>query len=339
MRILLADNFDSSSVERLRELGCDVRCDPRLGPHTLVEAVTGVDVLVVRSTRVPAAVIASADALRCIVRAGAGYDNIDVAAATAAGVRVCNCPGMNAIAVAELAFGLLICCDRRLAEQTAQFREGRWRKKEYIKARGLKGMTLGVVGVGSIGEALIQRARAFDISIFVWSRSMTVDRAAELGATYGGRDRASLLRMLGECDAVSIHVAATDKTQGMCDREFFAAMNDGAFFINTARGALVDESALRDAVQSKGLRCGLDVYQDQPPTPEAEWKSPLADLPGATFSHHIGASTDQAQRAVSEEVVRIIRVFMETGHFGNCVNEDELAEATSPDRPVPHQRG
>ncbi|MCH7961626.1 MAG: hydroxyacid dehydrogenase [Planctomycetes bacterium] len=339
MRILLADNFDSSSVERLRELGCDVRCEPRLGPHTLVEAVTGVDVLVVRSTKVPAAVIATADALRCIVRAGAGYDNIDVTAAAAAGVRVCNCPGMNAIAVAELAFGLLICCDRRLAEQTAQFRQGRWRKKEYIRARGLKGMTLGVVGVGSIGEALIQRARAFDISIFVWSRSMTVDRAAELGATHGGRDRASLLRMLGECDAVSIHVAATDETQGMCDREFFAAMNDGAFFINTARGALVDESALRDAVQSKGLRCGLDVYQGQPPVPEAEWKSPLADLPGATFTHHIGASTDQAQRAVSEEVVRIIRVFMETGHFSNCVNEDELAQATSPDRPVPHQRG
>ena len=121
--------------------------------------------------------------------------------------------------------------------------------------------------------------------------------------------------------------------------EFFAAMNDGAFFINTARGALVDQSALRDAVQSKGLRCGLDVYQGQPLTPEAEWKSPLADLPGATFSHHIGASTDQPQRAVSEEVVRIIRVFMETGHFSNCVNEDKLAEATSPDRPVPRQRG
>ena len=339
MRILIADKFDPGGIEGVRELGCEVQCDPQLGPETLVEAVSGVDVLVVRSTKVPAAVIAAGDVLKCIVRAGAGYDNIDVAAATAAGVRVCNCPGMNAIAVAELAIGHLICCDRRLAEQTAQFREGRWRKKEYVKARGLKGMTLGVVGVGSIGKALIERARAFDMRIFVWSRSMTVDRAAELGATHGGRDRASLLRMLGECDAVSIHVAATDETLGMCDREFFAAMNDGAYFINTARGTVVDESALRDAVRDKGLRCGLDVYRNQPPTPEAEWKSPLADLPGATFTHHIGASTDQAQRAVSEEVVRIIRVFMETGHFNNCVNEDELAEATSPGRPVAHRRG
>jgi D-3-phosphoglycerate dehydrogenase / 2-oxoglutarate reductase len=320
VHILIADKFEPAGVQALENLGCRVTLNPDLGPETLPEALPGVQVLIVRSTKVPAKVIKAADALAGIIRAGAGYDNIDVAAATEAGVSVCNCPGTNSVAVAELAMAHLLCCDRRVHEQTADLRGGKWRKKEYAQARGLKGSTLGIIGVGYIGRALIDRAKAFQMKIVAWSEHMTVDRARELGVGYGGSDRSELLDMLPKCDAVSIHVSANPTTNGLCDAEFFDAMKDGAYFINTARGSVVDEAALRDAVKAKGLRVGLDVYQNQPPTPEADWDCPLADLPGASLTHHVGASTDQAQAAVADETVRIVREFMATGKFIHRVN-------------------
>lgn len=327
MKVLIADKFEPAGVSGLEALGCDVSVDPALSPETLPDAVAEKDILVVRSTKVPAAVFDAGNSLKGVIRAGAGYDNIDQAAATAKGVHVCNCPGMNGVAVAELTMAHLLNCDRRVPDQTADLRAGKWRKKEYAKAKGLKGMTLGVVGSGAIGREVIKRARAFDMHVHVWSRSLTVDKAAELGATYGGSDRRELLKMLGACDAVTIHVAANDDTKDMCNGEFFGAMRDGAYFINTSRGSVVDETALTKAVTERGLRCGLDVYQSQPGTPEADFNTPLAGLEGCSFSHHIGASTDQAQNAVAEEVVRIVRLFKETGHFNNCVNEEDLLSA------------
>jgi D-3-phosphoglycerate dehydrogenase len=235
---------------------------------------------------------------------------------------------MNAVAVAELAMAHLLNCDRRVPAQTAELRAGRWNKKEYSKARGLKGLRLGVVGVGAIGEAVIRRVLAFEMDVVAWSRRMTPDRARGLGAAFGGSTRQELLAMVAGCDAVSIHVAATGDTKDLCDAAFFAAMPEGAYFVNTSRGSVVDEKALAAAIESKGLRAGLDVYRDQPADKTAAWRPGLAALEGvASMSHHVGASTDQAQTAVGEETVRIVEVFKASGRFENCVNEDELANA------------
>lgn len=329
MNVLIADKFEQAGIDAMTSLGCSVTIEPALGPDTLAKALdeSGAEVLIVRSTKVPASVIETApEDLKLIIRAGAGYDNIDTAAASARGIAVCNCPGMNAIAVAELAMGHLLSCDRRLPDQTADQRAGKWRKKEYAKAKGIKGMTLGIVGVGHIGEAVIQRAKAFEMEVMAWSRSMNNGKAAALAVINGGSDRAGLLKMLANCDTVSVHVAANGDTNGMCNAEFFNAMKPGAYFINTSRGTIVDENALAAAVKTKGLRCGLDVYQNQSPTPEADWKSPLADLPGVYCSHHVGASTEQAQGAVAEEAVRIIEAFKDSGQIENCVNAATLAK-------------
>ena len=337
MNVLIADKFEQSGIEALKTLGCAVTTGPALGPDTLGKALgeAAAEVLIVRSTKVPAAVIDAAPVgLRLIIRAGAGYDNIDTAAACARGIAVCNCPGMNSIAVAELAMGHLLSCDRRLPDQAADQRAGNWRKKEYAKARGIKGMTLGIVGVGHIGEAVIHRAKAFEMNVIAWSRSMNDGKAAALGVINGGSDRAGLLRTLARCDAVSVHIAANDDTKGMCDAEFFGEMKPGAYFINTSRGTIVDEAALGAAIKDKGLRCGLDVYQNQPATPEAKWQSPLAGLEGVYCSHHIGASTDQAQTAVAEEVVRIVEVFKRSGQIENCVNAATLSRPAQQHEPI-----
>jgi D-3-phosphoglycerate dehydrogenase len=327
LKVLIADKFEDSGVAGMRSLGCQVQLTPDLGPETLPAAIAAFepDILIVRSTRVPAPVIEGAASLKAIIRAGAGYDNIDTAAAAARGIGVCNCPGMNAVAVAECAFAHLLAADRRLCDQLADARAGKWRKKEYGKARGIKGLTLGVVGAGAIGQAMIRRALAFEMQIAAWSRSMTPHRADELGVRSAGSTRVDLLRMLSGCDAVSVHVAGGPETKAMCDSEFFSAMKDGAYFINTSRGSVVDEQALIAAVRSKGIRAGLDVYQNQPATPEADWACELASLPGVTCTHHCGASTDQAQEAVAQETVRIVHVFQDTGRLENLVNEPQGA--------------
>ncbi|MCW5775964.1 MAG: hypothetical protein KIS87_05965 [Phycisphaeraceae bacterium] len=326
MVVLIADKFEAEGIAALGSLGIDVASEPSLGPETLPEALARLspEVLIVRSTKVPAPALAAASALRLIVRAGAGVDNIDVPAASARRIAVCNCPGMNAAAVAELAVGLLIACDRRIPDQVNELRAGRWNKKEYGKARGLRGRTLGVVGVGAIGGHVVRSAQALGMRVVAWSRSMTPERAAELGVESGGSTRPDLLRMAAACDAVSVHVALTNDTRSLCDAAFFNAMKPGAIFVNTSRGAVVDEAALADAVRAKGIKAALDVYAAQPGTPEADFNPPIAALPGVYGTHHCGASTDQAQQAVADETVRIVRVFKETGRFENCVNAGEI---------------
>ncbi|MBX3357377.1 MAG: hypothetical protein KF745_03015 [Phycisphaeraceae bacterium] len=322
MKVLIADQFEESGRDGLAALGCEVVFSPELTPESLADAIAKVDpkVLIVRSKKVRPQAIASGASLGVIIRAGAGYDTIDTNAAAKQGVAVCNCPGTNSVAVAELVFALLLSCDRRVPDQTADAREGKWNKKEYSKARGLKGLTLGVIGVGAIGRQVIKRARAFDMEVQAHSLNMTPERALDLGVGYGGRTREELLRMVSQCDAVTIHVAANPESERMCDGAFFGAMREGAYFINTSRGSVVDDGALREAVAGRKIRAGLDVFMNEPGEGVASWRPEVASLGGVYCSHHVGASTEQAQRAVAEEVVRIVRVYKETGRAENRVN-------------------
>ncbi len=226
----------------------------------------------------------------------------------------------------------------QIPDQTAAIKAGTWNKKEFsTKARGLKGSTLLVVGLGAIGRAVVKRAQAFEMEVIGWDIDMTPSRAAAMGVRFAGSDRASLLAALPGVDAVSMHIALVPATTGFCNAEFFSLIKPGAIFINASRGGIVDENALREAAKSKGIRVGLDVYQGQPGTPQAEFVTPTSQIPGSAFTHHCGASTDQAQQAVSEETVRIVKVLMESGRLENCVNEQAIPEVTT--GPVRGARG
>src|ERR687885_1285775 len=182
MKVLIADKFEQSGRDGLASIGCEVTYQPDLKDEALVEAIRTLkpDVLVVRSTKVTESALA-AGTLKLVVRAGAGYNTIDVAAASRRGIYVSNCPGKNSIAVAELAFALMFALDRRIADNVIALRAGQWNKKEFSKARGLFGRTLGLIGVGKIGQEMIPRARAFGMPVVAWSRSLTAERAAALG--------------------------------------------------------------------------------------------------------------------------------------------------------------
>ena len=325
MRVLVADSFDSSGLDALAKAGCTVTYRPQAKDQALVNEVAAAapDVLIVRSTKVPEAVLA-AGPLKLVVRAGAGYNTIDVAAASRLGIYVSNCPGKNSIAVAELAFALIAALDRRIADNVADLRAGVWNKGEYGKARGLFGRTLGLIGLGGIGSAMVPRAQAFGMAVVAWSRSLTDERAAALGITRLG----SPTEVAEQADVVSVHLALNGETRGLLGADFFAAMRDGAFFVNTSRGEVIDQPALAAAVRDKGLRAGLDVFADEPSGGQGEFHPAIVDLPGVYGTHHIGASTDQAQQAIADEAVRIVRVFAETGTVPNVVNLARHTPAT-----------
>ncbi len=326
MRVLVADQFEQSGLDGLAAAGCEVSFEPSLKDQALVDAVAALapDVLVVRGTKVSEDALA-AGPLKLVVRAGAGYNTIDVPAASRLGIYVANCPGKNSVAVAELAFGLICAADRRIADNVADLRAGRWNKAEYSKARGLYGRTLGLIGVGGIGTEMIPKAKGFGMPVVAWSRSLTTDAAARLGVEWA----ASPADVAAASDVVSVHVALNAATRGLLDAEFFAAMKDGAIFINTSRGEVVDEPALAAAIAAKGLRAGLDVFADEPSSGSGEFRTPLAELAGVYGTHHIGASTEQAQEAIAAEAVRIVSVFAETGTVPNVVNLATQTPATS----------
>ncbi|HUH05698.1 MAG TPA: 3-phosphoglycerate dehydrogenase family protein [Kofleriaceae bacterium] len=326
MKILVADKFEQRGLDQLRELGCEVFSMPGTDASGLpaVLADRDPDALIVRSTRVNGEAIAAADRLKLIIRAGAGYDTIDVAAASAAGVFVANCPGKNAIAVAELAWALILSCDRRVPDQTRDLRAGRWNKKEYSAARGLHGATLGVLGLGTIGREVSARARAFGMNVIAWSRSLTEHTAAEVGVGYA----ATVLELARASDVVSVHVASTADTKHLIDAAFVEAMKPGAYLVNTSRGAVVDEQALLAGVRTKGLRAGLDVFEGEPGAAVADLDSEVAREPGVYGTHHVGASTDQAQLAIALEAARIVERFRDTGEVLHCVNRAARSTAT-----------
>ena len=325
MKILIADKFEESGRIGLRTLGCDISFQPDLKDEALVDAIGKVqpDVLIVRGTKVTDSMLA-AGPLKLIVRAGAGYNTIDVAAASRRGIYVSNCPGKNSIAVAELAFALILALDRRIADSVIALRAGEWNKKEFSKARGLFGRTLGLVGVGKIGQEMIPRAKAFGMPVVAWSRSLTPEKAESLGV----ERKDSPLDVARAADVVSVHVALKPDTKLMIGAEFFSAMRDGAYFINTSRGETVDQQALVDAMHAKGIRAGLDVFAMEPTSAVADFEDPIANETHVYGTHHIGASTDQAQEAIAAETVRIVKSFKETGQVPNVVNLAQRTPAT-----------
>jgi D-3-phosphoglycerate dehydrogenase len=325
MRVLIADKFEQSGRDGLQAIGCDVSFQPDLKDDALTEAIRQEtpDVLVVRGTKVTEPMLAAGQ-IKLVVRAGAGFNTIDVAAASRRGIYVSNCPGKNSIAVAELAFALMLALDRRIADNVIALRSGQWNKKEFSKARGLFGRTLGLVGVGKIGAEMIPRAKAFGMPVVAWSRSLTPERAAEWGVEY----KATPADVARDTDIVSVHVALNADTRGFLGTDFFGAMRAGAYFINTARGEVVDQRALIEAMRSRGIRAGLDVYADEPTSAVAEFTDKIAREANLYGTHHIGASTDQAQEAIAAETVRIVREFKETGKVPNVVNLARQTPAT-----------
>jgi D-3-phosphoglycerate dehydrogenase / 2-oxoglutarate reductase len=341
MKVLIADPFEPSGLEGLKAAGCEVVYDPDAKDDGLVQAVrsTGAEVLVVRSTKVTSAML-DAGRLALVVRAGAGYNTIDVAGASKRGIYVSNCPGKNAIAVAELTFGLILALDRRIPDNVSELRAGKWNKKAFSKARGLRGQTIGILGIGSIAQEVIRRAAAFGLDVVVWSRRFDREDRPMREAEARALDLEAEARLVrielaptpaavaSRADILSVHLAFGPDTKGLVGREVLEALKPGATFINTARAEIADHAALLEVARANRVRVGLDVFNAEPATATGDFSDELVSLPNVYGTHHIGASTDQAQEAIAAETVRIVTSFKNTGKVPNVVNLASRTPAT-----------
>ncbi len=319
MKILFADKFPAAHAEQIRARGHECVSSPDLTADDLPAHLQGIDALVVRSTQVTDAALGAGDRLKIVIRAGAGTNTIDKQAAAGRGIYVCNVPGKNAVAVAELTLGLILAIDRNIPDNVADLRAGQWDKKRYSAAQGLYGRSLGIVGLGAIGMAVAERAGAFGLRIHVIDKpGRAAETTARLDALQATRVP-DLAALAAQCDILSFHVPAADSTRSLVDSELLAQMRPGAMVINTSRGDVIDEAALLAALDDKGLRAGLDVYQGEPAGGRGEFKSELAQHPNVYGTHHIGASTEQAQSAVAERVVEMLVAF-DAGEVLHCVN-------------------
>ncbi len=321
MRVLVADRLSESSLDEMRTLGVEVSYEPHLEAAELPARLPGINVLIVRGTEVNKAAFDAGSALNLVIRAGAGVRNIDVATASERGIYVANCPGKNASAVAELTFALIGSLDRRIPDGVASLRAGRWEKNEYARAVGLRGRSIGILGLGHVGRAVLRIAQAYELSCYAWSRSLTSAKAAELGVTRV----ASPAELAKVSDILTVHLDLTERTRGIVDRNVLSQLKPGSFFVNTARQELVDYDALQELVAQKNLRVGLDVLPNEPNTRNASYRHPLLEAGLVYAVPHIGASTDEAQIAIANETVRILRSFLTKGEVPNVVN---IAEST-----------
>src|SRR3972149_8972800 len=319
LKVLIADKFPDKYIQQMKDLDLEVIYEPKLGEKDLTEAATDVDILVVRSTILNEATINNSKNLNLNIRAGSGVNNINIQAANKKGIYVTNCPGMNAVAVAELTIGLMISLDRSIPNNVSDFHNGIWNKDKYSKGKGLKGKTLGIIGVGAIGKEVAKRALAFEMNVY--GKDITRIEGVQI------KDFSEMDQLLPLCDIISIHLPATPQTKGLFNKQMFSYMKNGAYLINTSRQDVINEDDLLEAIKEKNLRVAVDVFKGEPEGKSGEVKSKLQDNPNVYVTHHIGASTEQAQDAVAEETVRIINHYVHSGVIDHWVNRAKITDA------------
>jgi D-3-phosphoglycerate dehydrogenase / 2-oxoglutarate reductase len=315
MKIIVADDLPISALEILRAQGWTIDARSGRAPAALAVDLADADAIVVRSaTKVTADLIAAAPRLRAIARAGTGVDNVDVEAASARGIVVMNAPGANSISVAELTMALLLALARRIAAADASMKQGKWDKKSFV-GEEVRGKTLGLAGLGRIGQEVARRARAFEMDVIAHDPFISAQIARDLRI-----ELVSLDELCARSDFLSLHMPATAETRRVFNADRFARCKKGLRIINTARGDLIDEAALADAIEAGQIGgAALDVFQSEPTTDQR-----LQGLPQVVATPHIAASTREGQELVGVETATALRDFLQTGVIRNAVNFPSL---------------
>ena len=294
-RVLVTDSLQEIGVDTLRGEGLLVDVVPTLGPEELARRIGPFHGLVVRSaSRVTAAVIDAAPVLQVIGRAGVGFDNVDIDAATRRGIVCMNTPGINTIAAAEHTMALLLAIARRVPQAHAHLRGGKWDREPFLGVE-MYGKTLGIIGLGRIGTEVARRALGFQMTVIAHDPYLVAGVAEGLGV-----ERVDLDALLRRSDFISVHVPLTSETRGLIGADALGRMKPGVRIVNCARGGIVEEAALAAAIQAGHVAgAGLDVFEREPP-----WGSPLLDLDAVVVTPHLGASTEEAQTRVAVAIAR-----------------------------------
>lgn len=320
MKVLIADKIAESGVEYLQQQdGFEVVLAYGSTPEQLKKLAADVDAIIVRSaSSITHEIIDSAPRLKALGRAGVGVDNIDVSAATDRGILVMNTPGGNTIATAELTFTHLLCSARPVSQADSSMRNGKWEKKAF-EGTELFNKTLGVLGLGRIGSEVAKRAKAFGMEVIAYDPFLTESRAEQLEVR-----KADLDELFSKSDFITVHMPKTEATANMINAAAFAKMKDGVRIVNCARGGLIDEDALADAIESgKVASAGMDVFNCEPLPDD----SPLRQFTNMVMTPHLGASTREAQENVGLEVAVCIAEALRGGVIRSAINAPSVDPA------------
>ena len=316
---MVADLFSPEGIEEMKKMGHEVIYEPKVVGPAFVKLMeeTKPILLVVRSKKVTKEVIDADPKLEMVIRAGAGVDTIDVDYCSKKGIYVANCPGKNSVAVAELTMGLMVAIDRRLAENDKLLKEGKWEKGMFAECCGLKGRTVGLLGIGFIGKEVCKRCLAFDMKVIAWDIFISKEDMAAMGATKVDTPQ----DIAKNADIISIHLPAVKDTIKMVNKEFLKLFKPETVLLNAARANLVvDEDILERLDTVKGFWYGADVFPNEPAEKKAAYDNKLAKHPKVVGTHHIGASTKEAETAIGIEAVRMVREYGSMKKVNNCVN-------------------
>ncbi|OMJ85798.1 hypothetical protein SteCoe_12790 [Stentor coeruleus] len=328
MKVLVADLFSQAALEEMSNSGIQVIYNHALNGDSLKAVLQSEapEVLVVRSTKVTGDMIASSPSLEFIIRAGAGVDNIDCVAASKNSIYVANCPGKNSVAVAELVMGHILSVDRRLPENYSLLKQGKWNKGAFSECTGIKGRKLGIIGLGAIGKEVSIRAKSFGLEVCGTDPFVSSSQAHALGIEYFNTAE----EVARVSDIITFHVPSTPQTKGMINSSFLALCKENVVIINTSRGDLANETELLRELEAKpGFWYACDVYLGEPAAKECDFVHALAQHPKVYGSHHIGASTKQAETAIGLEALRMILQYSKTRKVdaGNLVNMQTTTKA------------
>ncbi len=315
-RVLVADDLSAEGVQILRAAGLEVDVRVGMKPEQLEAVIGGYDAIAVRSaTKVTARVLDRAERLKVVGRAGVGVDNVDLDAATRRGVVVMNTPGGSSVTVAELTVAMMMALSRHIAQATASVKAGKWEKKKF-QGRELAGKTLGVVGIGNIGSVVVERCLGLRMRVIAYDPFISPEAAAKMGVTL-----VTLDEVWRDSDVISLHVPLTEQTRNIVDGRALARMKKGVLLVNAARGGLVDEKALAEALASGQVGgAALDVFEKEPPPAD----HPLLKLDGLICTPHLGASTEEAQAAVAVAIAEQMALYLTEGIVKNAVNVPSL---------------
>jgi len=323
-RVLVVDRLGAHALEGLRAAGCDAIQNPMLEGSTLPDAMRDIepDILVTRDTRVDDQVLGATERLGLVIGTGPTIESIDLEAASNRGIFVAHCPGRTAAAVAELAWAMILACDRDLVNAAQRARVGQ-QSEGGREAPGLSGRTLGVVGLGQVGQEVARRGIAFGMHVVAWSQHITEARCNALGIDYC----ANLVNLAKLSDVVSVSVTGNEESEGLLGDKFFQALRTGSTIVNTSLGSVVNERALLNACRTKGIRAGLDLHSTDGLSHPGSPTSELRAEPSVIATLDAGAHTVQARESIDHDVVRIVRQWLEQGTVASCMNRASVSSA------------
>ncbi len=322
MKVLVSDPIAPDGIEILKKAGLEVLERPGMSKEELFEAIRDVEAIIIRSaTKVTAEVIEAAKKLKLIARAGTGLDNVDIPAANQRGIVVMNCPGGNTISAAEHTISMMLSLARNIPQATASMKAGKWEKKKFM-GREITGKTLGIIGLGRIGSVVADRAKGLKMRVIAYDPYVNPDQAARMGI-----EVMSLEELLPQADFITVHVPLTKETRGFINKEVFDKMKEGVMFIHCARGGIVNEADLYEALKSgKVAGAALDVFEQEPP-PEGY---PLLQLDNVICTPHLGASTIEAQKNVALTIASQVVDYLLKGVVRNAVNVPSVSAEQMP---------